>query len=49
MVVETLRHVIEFNDNEFVKVFYKQLNDNYSKIRNTKCEIIFEESKLQLL
>lgn len=36
-IVETFRHVIEFNDNEFVKTFYKQLNENYAKIRNTKC------------
>ncbi len=36
-VIDTYRQVIEFNDNEFIKVFYKQLNENYTKIRNAKC------------
>lgn len=48
-MVETFRFVMEFNDNEFIKVFYKELNDNYTKIRNTKCEVQYEEIKYRNL
>jgi hypothetical protein len=48
-MIDTFHYVLEFNDNEFIKVFYKELNENYVKIRNTKCEVIYEEIKYKNL
>lgn len=48
-MIDTFRFILEFNDNEFIKVFYKELNDNYNKVRNTKCEVIYEEIKYRNL
>jgi len=48
-MIENLRFVLEFNDSEFIKVFYTELNENYNKIRNTKCEVVYEDIKYRNL